>query len=170
MSRWLVEPLVAARDLDEVLALEQAAFTNPWTREMFEWELTGSDVSALYVVRANTPAPVSGYCCVWLLFDELHINHVAVDPAQRGQGIGRALMTHLLAEARQRGARRATLEVRASNHAARRLYESLGFVQSGVRRYYYTQPGEDALIFWCDIPADMPVASGCALGASEQRD
>ncbi|MPZ17886.1 MAG: ribosomal-protein-alanine N-acetyltransferase [Luteitalea sp.] len=168
MSGWLVEPLVAARDLDEVLALEQAAFTNPWTRDMFEWELTGSDVSAVYVVRADRSAPVSGYCCVWLLFDELHINHVAVDPALRGKGIGRALMGQVLADATRRGARRATLEVRASNHAAKRLYESLGFVQSGIRRGYYTHPCEDALILWYDIPADTPLASECPLGASEE--
>jgi len=168
VSGWLVEPLLAERDLDEVLALEEATFTNPWTREMFEWELTGSDVSAVYVVRADGSAPVAGYCCVWLLFDELHINQVAVDPALRGRGIGRALMGHVLGDARRRGARRATLEVRASNHAARQLYESLGFVQSGVRRGYYTQPGEDALIFWYDIPSDTPLASRCSLGASEQ--
>ncbi|MGH9163425.1 MAG: ribosomal protein S18-alanine N-acetyltransferase [Vicinamibacteraceae bacterium] len=169
MNGWLVEPLVAERDLEEVLALEQAAFTNPWTREMFEWELTGSDVSAVYVVRAGRAAPVCGYCCVWLLFDELHINHVAVDPALRERGIGRALMAHVIAEAWRRGARRATLEVRASNEAARRLYESLGFVESGVRRGYYTQPCEDALILWYDIPPRAPTASRCPLGASEQR-
>lgn len=170
MSGWVVEPLVTTGDLEEVLALEEAAFTNPWTRDMFEWELTGSDVSAVYVVRQARSAPIVGYCCVWLLFDELHINHVAVDPRLRGRGIGRALMLELLTDAGRRGAHRATLEVRASNAPARRLYESLGFVQTGVRRAYYTHPVEDALIFWCDIAPGTSPASRRPFGASEERE
>jgi ribosomal-protein-alanine N-acetyltransferase len=73
-----------------------------------------------------------------------------VRPQFRGRGIGTALLHHVLAEARQLGARRATLEVRASNEAARRLYERLGFYVAAVRRNYYSHPVEDALILWRD--------------------
>ena len=80
----------------------------------------------------------------------MHINNLALRPQFRAQGIGTALLRHALAEARGLGARRATLEVRASNDAARRLYGRLGFYVAGTRRNYYTSPVEDALILWRD--------------------
>jgi [ribosomal protein S18]-alanine N-acetyltransferase len=84
------------------------------------------------------------------VFDEIHINNVAMRPKFRGHGIGTALLHHVLAEARTLGARRATLEVRASNDGARRLYDRLGFYVAGTRRNYYSHPVEDALILWRD--------------------
>jgi len=84
------------------------------------------------------------------VFDEIHINNIALRPPYRGQGFGTALMHHVLDEARRLGARRATLEVRAGNTGARRLYERLGFYVAGTRRNYYTNPVEDALILWRD--------------------
>jgi ribosomal-protein-alanine N-acetyltransferase len=86
------------------------------------------------------------------VFDEIHINNVALRPHYRGRGIGTALLRHVLAEGRQLGARRATLEVRASNEAACRLYQRLGFYVAATRRNYYTNPVEDALILWRDEP------------------
>jgi ribosomal-protein-alanine N-acetyltransferase len=82
--------------------------------------------------------------------DEIHINNVAIRPALRGKGIGTQLMQRVFEEARRLGARRATLEVRASNDGARRLYERLGFYVAGRRPNYYSQPVEDALILWRD--------------------
>jgi ribosomal-protein-alanine N-acetyltransferase len=84
------------------------------------------------------------------VFDEIHINNLAIRPQYRQRGIGTALLHHVLAAARQLGARRATLEVRASNDGARRLYERLGFYVAGIRRNYYSNPVEDALILWRD--------------------
>jgi ribosomal-protein-alanine N-acetyltransferase len=80
--------------------------------------------------------------------DEIHINNLAVLPALRGRGVGTELLRHVLAEARRLGARRATLEVRASNVGAQRLYERLGFVPAGTRSAYYSNPVEDAVILW----------------------
>jgi ribosomal-protein-alanine N-acetyltransferase len=91
-----------------------------------------------------------GFCAFWLVVDEIHINNVAILPELRGQGIGTALMNRVFAEASRLGARRATLEVRASNEGARRLYERLGFRAAGTRRNYYSNPVEDALILWRD--------------------
>ncbi|HUX16894.1 MAG TPA: GNAT family N-acetyltransferase, partial [Phycisphaerae bacterium] len=85
-----------------------------------------------------------------LVFDELHIHTVAVRPAWRRQGIARTLMDGVLRAAAGEGAKRATLEVRRSNEAARGLYAALGFVERGVRPRYYTRPVEDALILWLD--------------------
>ena len=91
---------------------------------------------------------LAAYCACWMVFDELHINSLAVEEALRRRGIARRLLQHVLADARRSGAKSATLEVRQSNHAARRLYEGLGFHVEGVRRDYYQDPREDALILW----------------------
>jgi ribosomal-protein-alanine N-acetyltransferase len=145
-----IEPLADDRDLEGVLEVEEESFTNPWTRDMYAWELQNRSVCHIYVVRTPEYA-VAGFCAFWLVFDEIHINNVALRPGLRGRGLGTALMHHVFGEGRRLGATRATLEVRASNVAARRLYERLGFYLSGTRRNYYTNPVEDALILWIDF-------------------
>jgi ribosomal-protein-alanine N-acetyltransferase len=149
MTPYTIEPLGGEDDLAGVLEVENETFTNPWTREMYSWELQNRAVCHIFVVR--TPdCHVAGFCAFWLVFDEIHINNVAVRPKFRGRGIGTALLHHVLAEARILGARRATLEVRASNDGARRLYDRLGLYVAGTRRNYYSHPVEDALILWRD--------------------
>src|SRR5690349_15038296 len=109
-----IEPLVGDTDLDGVLRVEAESFSNPWTREMYAWELQNRNVCHIYVVR-TAECPVAAFCAFWLVFDEIHINNVAVLPEYRGRGMGSAVLRHVLAEARNLGATRATLEVRASN-------------------------------------------------------
>jgi ribosomal-protein-alanine N-acetyltransferase len=143
----IVERLIGDADLDAVVALEAASFTNPWTRDMLARELEAPTSARVYVLRlAGTP--VAAFCSCWVIADELHINTIAVDATRRRQGLGRALMQHVLAEVACEGVRRATLEVRRSNVAALRLYEGLGFAVASVRKRYYTHPEEDALILW----------------------
>lgn len=144
---YRIERLEGEEDLAGVLGVEEESFTNPWTRDMYAAEVQNRALCHIYIVRA-ADGPIIGFCAFWLVFDEIHINNVAMRPAWRGQGIGTALMHHVFAEARALGARRATLEVRASNAGARRLYERLGFYVAGARRNYYTNPIEDALILW----------------------
>jgi [ribosomal protein S18]-alanine N-acetyltransferase len=135
-----------ARDLDGILAVDAAAFERPWTRAMYEWEWTHSDVARFYVARSG--GVVVAYCAGWVIFDELHVNNLAVDPGWRRRGVAGALLTFVLQAAEGEGATRATLEVRRSNDPARRLYERFGFVLSGVRTAYYREPVEDALVLW----------------------
>ncbi len=149
-----IERLDADADLAPIVEIERASFSTPWTAEMFRWELRNSDVSATYVVKMPDGL-VAAFCCVWVVLDELHINNVAVRPEFRRQGLARALLAHVTREAVQQGATRATLEVRRSNTAALRLYDRLGFALGGVRRNYYANPVEDALILWRSI---APVA------------
>ena len=130
-----------------MLQIERASFVNPWTREMYLAELENRGVSFCFVAR-DTAHEVVGFCSFWRVLDELHINNLAVAGAYRRQGIGTALMTYVLNEGPRLGARRATLEVRRSNDVARQLYERLGFSSAGVRRAYYTNPVEDALVLW----------------------
>src|SRR5947208_1576699 len=144
-SAWVIEPLSLLSDLDMILEIERASFVNPWTREMYLAELENRGVSYCYVIR-NAAQQLVGFCSFWRVLEELHINNLAVAPDHRGGGAGTALLTAVLREGARLGARRATLEVRRSNEAARRLYERLGFIVAGVRRGYYTKPVEDALV------------------------
>jgi ribosomal-protein-alanine N-acetyltransferase len=147
VTRYTIERMIPEQDLDLIVAIEAASFSNPWSRQMFDWEVQHSDVSRLYVLR--TPEhPVAAFCSCWLVCDELHINIVAVRPELRRMGLATALLHRVLQEAAAAGARRATLEVRRSNEAALRLYQRLGFSVATTRRDYYTQPVEDALILW----------------------
>jgi ribosomal-protein-alanine N-acetyltransferase len=153
-ARWTIEPITPEQDLDIVLEVENESFTNPWTREMYLWELQNSDVSHVFVLRTESER-VAAFCSFWLVFDELHINNLAVRPKCRGQGMATALLNNVLEHGERVGARRATLEVRRSNEPARRLYEGLGFEVAGIRPGYYTNPTEDALILWRKPPGPV---------------
>jgi ribosomal-protein-alanine N-acetyltransferase len=148
-----IEQLTAASQIDEVLAIEEASFTNPWTRDMYQAELENRGVSYCYLAKDGDGRTV-GFCSFWRVADELHINNLAVDPNSRRTGVATALLRQVLAEGARLGARRATLEVRRSNEAARLLYERFGFTVGGVRRAYYTKPTEDALVLWRETSAD----------------
>lgn len=147
---FLIEPLKGPADLDGVQAVDRESFPSPWTREMYEAELLNSGTSFILVGRVPGTA-VAGYCSYRLVADELQINNVAVLPARRGQGLGRALVQAAAAHGRRAGARVALLEVRRSNAQAQRLYLRLGFRQIGQRPKYYEHPEEDALIFAADV-------------------
>ena len=150
---WVIEPVTSAVQIDEVLAIEEASFTNPWTREMYRSELQNTGVSFCFLARDDT-GRTAGFCSFWRVLDELHINNLAVRPDARRAGVGSALLAFVLEEGVRLGAQRATLEVRRSNDAARCLYERFGFTVAGVRRAYYTRPVEDALVLWREGLAD----------------
>ena len=147
MAVWTLEPVTLVSQIDEILAIEEASFTNPWTREMYVAELANRNVSFCFLAK-DTRGQSIGFCSYWRVVDELHINNLAVLPAFRRQGAAAALLTHVLHEGARAGALRATLEVRRSNDAARLLYERFGFTIAGVRHAYYTNPIEDALVLW----------------------
>jgi len=142
-----IEPLASEADIEAIIAVEHASFTNPWTRDMYLAELENRGVSFFFVARDDR-RQIVGFCAFWRVLDELHINNLAVLPEARRTGVASALLRRVLAEGAKLGARRATLEVRRSNDIARRLYERFGFSVAGVRRGYYSQPTEDALVLW----------------------
>jgi ribosomal-protein-alanine N-acetyltransferase len=144
---FTIDRAITREELAAVEALQRQTFTNPWAAESIRWELEHTDVARLYVMRAADRRVVA-YCACWIVFDELHINSLAVDPSWRRRGLARRLLRTVLSEAVASGAQSATLEVRRSNEAARGLYEGLGFRVDGVRRDYYQHPREDALILW----------------------
>jgi len=134
-------------DVDGVAAVEAVTFPTPWSREAFASEM--KNVAARYLV-AEKEGRVIGYAGAWIILDESHITNIAVLKEERGQGVGRALTEGLLQYLSNLGAAYATLEVRKSNEVAQNLYVSLGFIKLGVRKRYYEDNGEDALIMVCD--------------------
>ena len=139
--------LATESDLPAVLAIEQTSFPQPWTSVAFRNEFK-NPYSHLWVLEERTL--IIGYICTWFIDDEGEIANVAVLPAYRRQGIGRFLVQHALQEAKKRGVRSLSLEVRSSNFAAVDLYRSFGFEEVAVRKKYYKN-GEDALLMVCEI-------------------
>jgi len=133
-------------DLDGVLEIENTSFASPWSRRSFLYELLENQ-RAVYLV-AKEGDWVAGYIGMWVIFDEGHITNLAVRPELRRRGIGSRLLDELTAIARARGVLALTLEVRKSNLDAQTLYVKHGFLSSGVRRRYYRDNNEDALIMW----------------------
>jgi [ribosomal protein S18]-alanine N-acetyltransferase len=133
--------------IEAIVGLETESFTNPWSRDTLVWELQNSDVTRVHVLRDGQDTIVA-FCVCWVIFDELHINTLAVAPESRRRGYATTLLQAVMREAETEGAVKATLEVRASNAAALALYERLGFRISARRPGYYTNPQEDALILW----------------------
>ncbi len=136
-------------DLDSVLEIERESFASPWRHEHFLFEIRQNRWAVNRVVRLA--GQVVAYMAAWELDDELKINNIAVRAEQRRRGLGRWLLRRILAEARARGCRWASLEVRPSNGPAKRLYEEHGFREVGRRRGYYQQEFEDAIVMEAEL-------------------
>lgn len=130
-------------DVDAVLEIERACFSDPWTRESFASVARRPEV--IFRV-AELDGVVAGYLVAWFAADEGELANVAVAAGMRGRGVGASLVDALLADAVAQGVNAVYLEVRESNHAARALYASRGFADVGRRRHYYRRPVEDALV------------------------
>ncbi len=147
MENEIIIRRMTMADVEGVAAVEAATFPTPWSRDAFESEM--KNVAARYLV-AEKAGRVIGYAGAWIILDESHITNIAVLKDERGQGIGRKLTYGLMQYLSNLGAAYATLEVRKSNEVAQNLYKSLGFIKLGVRKRYYEDNGEDALIMVCD--------------------
>ena len=133
--------------IDEILVIESSTHSAPWSRKSFENELEHK--YGVFLI-ALIEGKVIGYGGTWVLVDEAHVTNVVVAPEFRGQGIGRKLMNEMLVKAREKGAVCATLELRKSNEVALKLYESMGFIQATVRKAYYPDNQEDAIVMMLD--------------------
>jgi [ribosomal protein S18]-alanine N-acetyltransferase len=142
--------MAETEDLDALAALERRCYTHPWTVRGFRDAMRRGERGAVLVARAprrsDPERGILGYCVIETVADEVHIHNLAVRPESRGGGLGRRLLELGLAMGERRGARSALLEVRESNEPAIELYRSMGFQPVAMRRNYYSQPQEDALV------------------------
>jgi ribosomal-protein-alanine N-acetyltransferase len=152
-SHILIRPM-RLDDLQEVQAIDHASFSLPWPPSSYRYELEDNQFSFLYVAEDRGDAGTSrvvGMIVVWMIMDESHIATLAVLPEFRRRGISQRLLKVAMMEAIQRGARLATLEVRANNKVAQALYRRFRFVVVGRRARYYQDNQEDALIMTVDL-------------------
>lgn len=133
-------------DLEYVLEIEQNSFSIPWSRESFISELTKNKLAKYIVARIDNV--IVGYAGIWQILDEGHITNIAVCMEQRRKKIGSKMVEGLINLANNIGINSLTLEVRESNISAQALYKKFGFEISGVRKKYYSDNGENALIMW----------------------
>jgi len=136
-------------DIDQVMVIEHESFTIPWSRESFYNELV-QNLFAVYLV-IEVQGRVVGYCGVWVVIDEAHITNVALLPEYRGKKLGEALMRKVIEVVKEKGAKTMTLEVRMTNMVAQSLYRKLGFQGGAVRKGYYSDNQEDALVMWVNF-------------------
>ncbi len=136
-------------DLDDVCAIETELFPIPWSRQAFEADLKRSPPTLALVALER--GRVVGYIIGWIIEDEFHIGNIAVTGKRQRQGIAKRILAEAIRVAHERGVRMATLEVRASNDAAISLYERYGFRAVAIRRGYYTDNGEDAIVMLAEV-------------------
>ena len=144
-------------DIREIIAIERDSFPSPWSENLFQGEMT-NPIARMLVGRVD-PLPgkaVAGYVIYWLVADEMHLHNIAVRKDQRRKRVASLLLREAIRASQSEGARRVTLEVRRSNRPALNLYEKFGFSVKGVRPGYYSDTGEDALIFWADLDRIFP--------------
>jgi ribosomal-protein-alanine N-acetyltransferase len=150
MSESVSYRKMTVADIDGVLKIEQEAFSLPWTRDAFVQEMT-TNLHAYYLVAEDQSQQIVGFCGMWLVMDESHITNVAVTEQVKGQGIGEGLMREAIRVAKEHGAVLMTLEVRVSNTIAQNLYRKLDFQNGGIRKGYYSDNLEDALVMWVEF-------------------
>jgi ribosomal-protein-alanine N-acetyltransferase len=137
-------------DLGDIERIERSAYPTPWSRSMFAGELAKPSSISLGAVDAEEEFALVGYLIISRYVDAWHVMNVAVDPAYRRRGVATTMLEELFKLTVDDGRRGYTLEVRVSNASAIALYEQLGFHATGVRRGYYTDNREDALVMWKD--------------------
>jgi ribosomal-protein-alanine N-acetyltransferase len=133
-------------DIEHVSRLERKCYSLPWSSSAYVTEV--GNPSAYYTVAKDANGVVVGYAGMWVVMGEMHVTTIAVDPERRGQRIGERLLVDLVKFGMAHGANHATLEVREHNRVARNLYHKYGFVEVAVRRSYYSDNGENAIIMW----------------------
>lgn len=136
-------------DVDEILNVEHSSFSTPWSRDAFVRELTMNPY-AIYI-GGELDGKIVAYGGMWIIIDEAHITNIAVLPEYRGLKIGEQLMMKMMETMIAQGAKKATLEVRVSNIIAQNLYRKFGFQNGGIRKSYYTDNYEDALVMWVNL-------------------
>lgn len=138
-----------SEDIEDVMWVETASFAVPWTKQTFMNEIEENPYGLYYVIEVDER--VIGYCGLWMIIDEAHVTNIAIHPDYRGNKYGEQLFRHTCKQAIDQGAIQLSLEVRVSNTAAQHMYRKFGLVPGGIRKRYYSDNGEDALVMWVGL-------------------
>lgn len=136
-------------DIDQVLQVEQASFSSPWSRDIFIQELTNNPYAHYFVLVKDDK--IIGYVGMWLILGDAQITNIAVLPEYRGRKYGEKLFRHAMEYSICHGIKRLSLEVRVSNIVAQKMYRKFGLVPGGIRKNYYTDNHEDAIVMWVNL-------------------
>nr|WP_067725004.1 ribosomal protein S18-alanine N-acetyltransferase [Oceanobacillus damuensis] len=136
-------------DVNQVLEVERASFATPWTTDIFYQELIDNKHAHYFVLELD--GIVIAYIGIWIVIDDAQITNIAVMKDYRGNKLGEKLFGYTVQYALEMGVKRLSLEVRESNIPAQRLYRKFGFVPGGVRKNYYTDNQEDAIVMWVNL-------------------
>ncbi|KOS62268.1 ribosomal protein S18-alanine N-acetyltransferase [Lysinibacillus agricola] len=150
MSSNVTYRKMVSDDVPAVYEIELATFPTPWTLDSFYYEMHENQY-AHYVLAVDEYNSIIGFCGMWMVIDATQITNVAVIEAARGRGIGEELMREAMRIARQHEMEVMSLEVRVTNTVAQNLYRKLDFQDGGIRKGYYTDNGEDALVMWVNL-------------------
>ncbi len=136
-------------DIKAVMGVDQKSFSSPWNEEIFTHEVNENDYAHYFIVE--TKEKIIGYAGLWIVYEDAQITNIALLEEYRGFKIGEKLFGYVLQYAIQQGAERLSLEVRMSNIVAQNLYHKFGLVPGGIRKKYYTDDNEDALVMWVNL-------------------
>ncbi|MGY3190453.1 ribosomal protein S18-alanine N-acetyltransferase [Lysinibacillus sp. TE18511] len=150
MSSNIMYRKMVSDDVPAVYEIELATFSAPWTLDSFYYEVHENQY-AHYVLAVDANGSIIGFCGMWMVIDAAQITNVAVIEAARGRGIGEELMREAMRIARQHEMEVMSLEVRVTNTVAQNLYRKLDFQDGGIRKGYYTDNREDALVMWVNL-------------------
>lgn len=136
-------------DLEDVIYIEKSSFTAPWTKQMLIRELNHNEYAHYFVLLYKEE--IVGYAGLWIVIDDAQVTTIAIKPEFRRKGLGEKLFSYLIHYALSKRVKRFSLEVRVSNIAAQKLYRKYGLVPGGIRKKYYEDNQEDALIMWVNL-------------------
>lgn len=136
-------------DIEKVMMIDSLSFPAPWTREIYEQEINKNDFAHYFVIEDD--GDIIGYVGLWIVFEDAQITNIAVAPNYRGKNVGKKLFSFAMVFAMQKGAHFLSLEVRPSNEVAKNMYRSFGLQEAGIRKNYYPDNGEDAIVMWVNL-------------------
>ncbi|SFM14548.1 ribosomal-protein-alanine N-acetyltransferase [Gracilibacillus orientalis] len=141
--------IMTETDIEAVKEIDKRSFPIPWPDDIYKEELTKNQYAQYFVATLNDK--VVGFCGSWMVLDEAQITNIAIDPDYRGQGYGQGLFQYLINYAVAHGIRHLSLEVRVSNITAQQMYKKFGMKLGGIRKNYYSDNQEDALVLWVNL-------------------
>ncbi|GGB41262.1 ribosomal-protein-alanine N-acetyltransferase [Virgibacillus dakarensis] len=136
-------------DVDQVAEVEKASFTAPWPRDIFQQEIVENQFAHYFVLQVDEK--IVGYAGLWVVVDDAQITNIAIMPDYRGNKLGEKLFHYVMVQAVRLGGRRLSLEVRTSNIIAQHMYRKFGLVPGGIRKNYYVDNQEDAIVMWVNL-------------------